>query len=153
MRYSFAVESTLGKLARLLRLVGFDTRLHTGRPDPQALDDLAHPGRLILTRTLRVYAELTPERAILLSADSSVDQLRELFVRLAIQRSELKPLTRCTLCNDALIEVSRHELADLVPDYVRQQHQIFRLCPVCRRVYWPGSHVARIKTRLNEWFQ
>jgi uncharacterized protein with PIN domain len=152
LRYSFVAESTLGKLARLLRLAGFDTLLQTGVPDPLILADMARSKRWILTRTRRVYACLATHRAILIMVNDPQDQLRGLFSRLAIQRQELKPLTRCTLCNHALVGAPPGELAAQVPDYVGRHHRVLRRCPGCLRIYWPGSHVSGMMARLNHWF-
>jgi uncharacterized protein with PIN domain len=127
--------------------------LHTGRPDPLVLADMAYPRRWILTRTRRVYTGLSPDRTVLVLVDDPEEQLRELFSRLGIQRRDLKPLTRCTLCNDALVEASPSELAGSIPDYVAQHQRVFRRCPGCRRLYWPGTHVSRMMARLDDWFR
>jgi uncharacterized protein with PIN domain len=152
LRFSFIAESTLGKLTKLLRMAGFDTRMIAGKPDPVILEKAAQPHRLILTRTRHVYSSLASGKALLLLANLPDQQIKELFSRLGIQRRELKPLTRCILCNDELVAISQEQVVGRLPDFTYQYHQQYRQCTTCGRLYWPGSHASRMSLRINAWF-
>jgi uncharacterized protein with PIN domain len=68
--------------------------------------------------------------------------------RFQLHRS-LRPFTRCLRCNEPLIAVSPDEVREEVPERVRESQKVYRRCPACRRVYWPGTHVERM-TALME---
>ncbi|MCP4745734.1 MAG: hypothetical protein GY874_06275 [Desulfobacteraceae bacterium] len=150
--FSFVAESTLGKLAKWLRLAGFDTLFDHQAPDSKQLVRLAASQRIILTRTQRVYRFLPAFQGILILHNKTTDQIRHVIDELEIQPWDLKPLTLCTLCNIQLKKQSKDTLARQVPDFIRQCHTSFLTCPQCNRTYWAGSHCKNIKTRMQSWF-
>ncbi|MEJ2070519.1 MAG: Mut7-C RNAse domain-containing protein [Syntrophobacterales bacterium] len=79
-----------------------------------------------------------------------LDQLAEVFRRLQFTRRDVAPLSRCGECNHLLTPVPRETALGLVPDHVFQTQAEFFQCPRCRRLYWPGSHHARIIDRLQQ---
>ena len=134
-------------------MAGFDAVLCAGVPDADEMIGQAQKQRIILTRTRRVYAKIPPDRAILILDDDPDDQVRGIFNRLGIKREELKPLARCTFCNEELVEADRDQFSGRMPDYVREQGCLFHQCPHCGRIYWPGSHASRMLARLDGLFR
>jgi uncharacterized protein with PIN domain len=131
------VDSTAGRLARWLRLLGFDTE-YAGVVGDSALARLARQsGRVIVTRSLRLAERLSPQ-AIHLGSERLPEQLRQVVGGVGGERR--LAFSRCTICNARLTEISKPSLAGRVPAYVYGHHEKFSACPVCGRYYWQGTH-------------
>lgn len=145
---SFAADRMLGRLARLLRLLGYDT-VYAPDMTPARLLEIAHvSGRVILTRG---NAEKRfPGGISLLSVRSEYvpEQLREVVKRFGLDtRSGL--WTRCTLCNGVIERVDKQQVEAEVKPRVFEVYDEFFRCADCRHVYWRGSHVERIRRNLE----
>lgn len=146
----FLVDQPLLGLAKWLRLCGLDAAVErfssygSDLPSPVA-------GRYLLTRQARYRHHQRPD-LLVLDANDPQDQLAEVFRRLKLTRRDLAPLSRCGECNDLLALTSREMALGLVPDHVFQTQKQFFQCPRCRRLYWPGSHHARIIAKLGQVF-
>jgi uncharacterized protein with PIN domain len=134
----FEAERTLGKLAKWLRLLGFDTRCEseTGR-------DENGRERILLTRTRRRWQRSGQRRCLLIEADSPFEQLREVIRALSIEPGDIQPFSRCIVCNTPIAAVEKSAVRDRVPDYVWETQEVFRQCRSCLRVYWSGTHTER----------
>jgi hypothetical protein len=150
--FQFVADATLGKLARHLRLAGFDTYLDLQPPQPERLSGMAGSDRILLTRSGKVRRALGATSLIFIQANDLPDQFRQVMTTLGLTPDDLRPLTRCALCNRMLDRLSKPEALGRVPDYVWQQYSEFKTCPQCRRVYWPGSHVQRWRDQTIRWF-
>jgi uncharacterized protein len=144
----FLVDRPLGGLAKWLRLAGLDAVLTSfstrGAPLPDPV-----PGNVLVTRQAGLH-RLHRDDLLVLEANHPEDQLAEVLRRLQISRGELAPLSRCGECNELLTPVPRETALGLVPDHVFHTQAEFFQCPRCQRVYWPGSHPARIAARLHD---
>ena len=150
---AFVAECTLGKLAKWLRLAGFDTLYDIKSPDFRRLARYASTqNRQVLSRTQRVISRLEAAQGLLIQFDAPIDQLRQVMRHFDIQRCDLRPLSRCSQCNYRLRAADQENLRAAVPDYTRQQHDKFLMCPECRRVYWPGTHGAKMLAFIEAWF-
>lgn len=144
----------LGRLARWLRVLGYDASYDPALSDRALVALAASEDRLLLTRDRHLLRELRPARALEVTHDAPLEQLRTLVTRL-----ELVPppelFTRCLLCNAPLVDVPPSAYATLVPPESRGLPGPVRQCPVCERVYWPGSHARRMRgalaLALPEW--
>ncbi|MDH3567835.1 MAG: Mut7-C RNAse domain-containing protein, partial [Desulfobacteraceae bacterium] len=92
----FAVENTLGKLAKWLRILGFDTFY---KPDLSAekLMDI-ETGRILLTRTTRIRGWNTSRKLIFITSDNPFEQVREVIGTLGITQKDARPFSRCVRC-------------------------------------------------------
>lgn len=147
----FACDAMLGRLARWLRFAGFDTTFLPDTPDPAVAGEARAEGRWLLTRDRRLAAAAGP-RVVLLRTRTVGEQVAELRVRLPLAACPERFLTRCSCCNDALVEVSREAVRNRVPPFVAMRASRFFSCPGCGRVYWPGTHPQRITRTLEAWF-
>ncbi len=137
----------LGRLARWLRALGYDT-LYPGQADDRALLRLARTeGRLLLTRD-RVLARVAAPLGCLIRSEGLDDQIREAVTRLGLAPPAGEWLTRCLDCNGALASLAPDAAAGRVPARVLATHAAFLACPGCGKVYWAGSHADRIVERL-----
>jgi len=152
MQPSFAVEKTMGRLAKWLRLMGFDTLLETDYPAGVFAGHIG-PGRVFLTRTRRALASHSASRTVFIHANGPMDQLAEVIHRTALRREDLRPFSRCLPCNEPIVAVAKEEIVRVVPDYVFESQGSFSRCPICGRVYWPGSHTTRSLEKIDMMFQ
>jgi hypothetical protein len=149
----FVADATLGKLARYLRLAGFDTLLDMHTPMAERLSALAHGHRTILTRSNEVRRRLGATfPLIFIHANEPSAQARQVVTELRLQPEQLRPMTRCSVCNHLLTRLSKVESLGQIPDYVWQKHTEFNGCPQCHRIYWPGSHALRWRDQMEQWF-
>ncbi len=138
----------LGSLARWLRFFGFDTTyLEPGVPDPVLADTASSEDRWLLTRD-RELSTVGP-RTLLVRSERLDDQLVEVLSRLALRPAAHLGQSRCGECNGVLQDVEREEVAGVLPPFVLATAPRFRRCIGCGRVYWPGTHGARILARMQ----
>ena len=139
-------DAMLGRLARWLRALGYDTQ-YDAALDDRALARLARAeGRILLTRD-RQLAAARGLRTILVDSDHLGGQLTQVLRALPPAQAGL--FGRCTACNGQLEEVDRASAESRVPEYVWETQSDFALCRGCGRVYWRGSHWAHIRKHLG----
>ena len=138
----------LGRLARWLRVLGYDTSCDPALDDAMLVRLAQQEGRILLTRDRHLLRELRPLEAHEVRQDDPLLQLHELVNALALPRPQAL-FTRCLLCNAALQLLSRAEALPLLPEGVRDLPGPVRQCPACERLYWDGSHVRRMRAALD----
>lgn len=144
----FVADGHLAKLARHLRMAGFDTLCDNDWDDDRIVQLAAVQRRTILTRDKAMLRRSDVERGYFVRAVESERQLGEVVARLQLE-SALMPFTRCRECNTVLEEVSRESVVERIPEKVRELYDRFKRCPGCERVYWEGSHFERMKGALE----
>jgi len=145
----FVADSMLGKLARYLRIMGYDTLYQRHYPD-QRLSELVREGRILLTRN-RATATLYSD-SILIDHDLVKDQLKVVDSTLRLARDQGRWFSRCLVCNSALSKVEGAVARENVPDFVFSKYpERILSCPTCKRFYWPGTHRERMVERLKDW--
>jgi hypothetical protein len=146
----FLADAMLGRLARWLRVLGFDTAYGDTLPDPALVRLAEAEDRLLLTRDRHLLRELRPVRALEIRGDAPLAQLREVVAALEIAPpAEL--FTRCLVCNAPLSPpLAEADAAPLLPPSAVGMPGPVRRCPGCGRVYWDGSHVRRMRRALEQ---
>ncbi|MET0026924.1 MAG: Mut7-C RNAse domain-containing protein [Candidatus Thiodiazotropha sp.] len=144
----FIADAHLGKLARLLRLVGFDTRFRNDAGDRALVDCSVAEQRVLLTRdrALLMHRELT--HGCYVHAIEPHRQLQEVVERFDLI-AQMAPFSRCTLCNGELAPVEPEQIADRLPNRVRHHYNEFWLCRDCGQIYWKGSHYRQLSARVE----
>jgi len=133
-------DAMLGRLAKWLRVLGFDTLYWRG--DDAGLVRLAlAENRLLLTRDTRLPPRLPPGRTLLIESDHYDEQLRQVIGRLGRPPHSGH---RCLRCNLLLETTDKAELRGRVPEFVWYRHERFARCPGCLRIYWEGTHFQRM---------
>lgn len=141
----FFCDTMLGRLAKWLRLLGFDTAYESEIDDWDLVRQGSLEDRVLLTRDREIMKRWQVVRgkvkASLIGADRIDDQLAE-----AITRFGLKPgaQARCPEDNSVLEALPREEAQGRVPPYVFETQHEYRACPVCGRVYWKATHWEKI---------
>lgn len=149
--HGFAAERTLGKLTKWLRLLGFDAIFELDVPDDFLFEALKRD-RILLTRTERVRDKYSYQRLIFIESNDPKEQLSHVIRELGIVEADIRPFSRCLRCNVEITEVEKDLVYGRVPDYIWETHDRFQNCPMCRRIYWPGSHTKRSMKTIREFF-
>lgn len=140
----FIADAHLGRLARDLRMLGFDV-LYSNRFADAEVERLAvNEGRIVLSRDRDLLMRKSIVRGCYLHATKVAQQLDEIFRRYGLTE-QVRPLSRCLLCNTHLAAVSREEVQDRIPPRSAACDDAFFLCEGCGRVYWNGSHARRMR--------
>jgi uncharacterized protein len=142
----FVVDVMLGRLARWLRRLGYDTDYANDRDDATLARIARAESRVLLTRD-RALAARRGLRALLIDSQILDEQLAQ--VRAAFPLPTALRCSRCSECNGLLAPATRAEVASRVPPYVLRTYAHFQVCPGCGRAYWPGTHRAGIECRLG----
>ena len=146
----FFVDQNLGSLTKWLRFLGFDVvQMKLTLEDSHSLPILRR-NNFIVTRQTAVPAKLNRPDLIVLTSDRTESQLAEICRRLNLSPETWVPLIRCSTCNKILQPIPPDQADGRVPDFTSQKHQQFFECPQCRRVFWEGSHQARIRRQLQK---
>ncbi len=141
----FIADAHLGKLARHLRLLGFDTLFFNDVGDDRLVELSVAERRILLTRdrALLMRRELT--HGCFVHAIDPDEQLAELLHRLDLFRA-VAPFTRCTVCNGRLLGVEKPQVLPLLPKRVAELYTEFWRCSDCAKIYWKGSHYRQLAT-------
>jgi uncharacterized protein with PIN domain len=145
----FLADRTTGKLARKLRALGFDVLYQGGGQLGEAAQVASSEGRWFLTRSRRLPEKGLEVRVIVVEAEDPRKQVREVLTKLKLELKEEKFFSRCLMCNEILLPASKEEVEGKVPDFIYRTYESFHVCPRCRRVYWPGTHLQRMRKDLS----
>ncbi len=143
----FLADTMLGRLATWLRLLGYDTAFRPELDDGGLARVARAEDRVLLTRDV----ELTRRRGLrseLIESDKVAEQLEQVVKRFGLHAREA--FSRCADCNMPLDEASKESVRRSVPPYVFQTQTRFRRCPQCERVYWRGTHWARMIAQMED---
>jgi len=143
----FVADVHLGKLARHLRMAGFDTQWSHDWGDDAIVRRSAAERRTILTRDKGMLRRSDVERGYFVRATESEAQLAEVVRALQLE-ALVAPFTRCRECNVPLEDIPKEAVDHRLPPKVRGFYEVFRHCPGCDRVYWEGTHLARMQRML-----
>lgn len=139
----FAADVMLGKTAKWLRILGFDT-FYDNRAGDHFLQDLCrNENRVLLTRDTRLQQSMPPESSYLVVQNLPRQQLEEINLIFGLTKFKLQP--RCSVCNGELVAIEKIQIREKVPPYVFSTQSIFSQCRQCQRIYWPGTHLKKIK--------
>jgi len=143
-------DAMLGKLAKWLRVLGFDVAYERSIEDQTLVRIAKIESRDILTRDRQLVQRRWGGsiRFIGIEDDHLSDQIQQVVRELG-RPPQKRVLSRCIRCNQALISFGRNEAEGRVPPYVYRTQKRFFQCPSCRRIYWRGSHQKRILLRLK----
>jgi uncharacterized protein len=143
-RTRFVADVHLGKLARLLRLLGFDTTYPTGFSDRDLVAASIRERRILLSRDVRLFMYKALSRGYRLRSTDPERQLEEVIEALSLRRA-IQPFTRCMSCNAKLRPLPRAAVKDRVPAAVFKRFRRFVRCAGCGRIYWRGTHFLRLE--------
>ena len=143
-------DGMLGRLARWLRMMGYDTAYDNRADDHELAHRSRLEGRILLTRDWELACRkgLT---TVFIKSQMLDEQVRQVVAQIGAPPES--PLQRCSVCNTPLEAAAAGQVTDRVPPYVLKAQQVFRICPGCGRVYWAGTHRDRILEQLKTFNQ
>ncbi len=145
----FIADVMLGRLSKWLRIIGYDTLYYSMIDDRELIMRSVEEDRLILTRDTRLIKWRIARKHLFVRNDNLKNQLRQVIFDLALDTTS-RLFTRCCECNGELIPLKKGDALGKVPEYVYQTQEKFSICVTCKRIYWKGTHYARIMEELKE---
>ncbi len=141
----------LGKLARWLRLLGYDAVYESGCDDTGLLRLASEEDRVLVTRDRDLHRKAIGANIAthLLEAGSLSDWLGSLHERYRINLILQTVSPRCSLCNSPLDAASRDIIIKTVPTRIQPTHSEFWHCPNCEKTYWQGTHWDNMRAFLT----
>ena len=150
----FIVDNNVGKLAKWLRIMGYDTIFFNGRDDSRMIATALAEDRVILTRDTQIMRRRLVTsgqlKAILIKGDQAEQQMHQVIDTLKLD-CHFRPFALCLECNQPLLERSKQQVKDLVPPYVFQTQSQYMECPACHRIYWRGTHWQAMTKKLEKF--
>ena len=141
----FLVDHMLGKLAKYLRMLGVDTVYFTQTDVSTLIEKAYQEKRIILSRNTKLkHIDGFPD-FVFINDDQPDKQLSEVLKYFKIHISHDQLFTRCLTCNQKLIVGNHEDVKGKVPPYILGIHKEFSLCPQCKKVYWEGTHLKKMK--------
>ncbi|MDQ7788027.1 MAG: Mut7-C RNAse domain-containing protein [Thermodesulfovibrionales bacterium] len=145
--FRFIADSMLGRLARWLRFLGFDTLYFAQISDRKLVSIAMEQERLILTRDTGMVQRKAVREHVLIHANNPADQLVEVVN--VLQLKDFSHFSRCVICNGLLARIpDKAEVKDSVPEFVFLTKWVFFRCIECGKLYWEGSHPKRFRENL-----
>ncbi|OYT52334.1 hypothetical protein B6U66_02280 [Candidatus Bathyarchaeota archaeon ex4484_135] len=147
----FLVDAMLGKLARWLRLLGYDAEYGRDASDDELLERARSEDRLLLTSDVELFRRALHSgvKAFLVKGSTEEERLAQLASKLGVKLEVDLKRSRCPKCNSPVVEVPKEAVRGLVPEGSWSRYDRFWRCTGCGQVYWQGSHWANIEAVLS----
>jgi len=146
-RLKFILTVDAQKLAKWLRLLGYDTKVIKAISLLNLIRMAQTEERVIVSRSKEVLNHPLNFDRIFIHSNSLDQQLQEMKPFLEYEEEYI--FLRCPEDNDLLYSISKEKVLALIPEKVGQLHDDFKICHKCGRVYWQGSHYHKIKQKLE----
>jgi hypothetical protein len=143
----FILDVHLGKLARKLRMIGFDAIYRNDLNDPEIISIASAEKRIILTRDIGILKHGAVAHGYFIRSQNIDKQIREVIHRFDLAGS-MKPWTRCIVCNGSIEPANKQKIEHLLKPKTRKFFNVFYKCSGCSKIYWEGSHFKRIKDQI-----
>ena len=148
----FIVDGMAGRLARWLRLAGFDTVFFSRTSTGHLVGVALREGRVILTRSRRLLLRRVLPPTLVLKSEFPFEQLRLVVLEMRLELDPGRFFTRCGFCNRILESAAPDEVSREIPPYVFRTQRLFYRCRECGRIYWAGTHQTSVLRRLKALF-
>lgn len=146
-RSAFVLDVHLGKLARLLRLLGFDVLYRNDYRDAEIVEISLREHRIILTRDRRLLYHKCITHGYFIRSDQPLTQAREVLARFQLEQA-VRPFHRCLLCNGEIEPVEKEQVLTQLAPKTARYYQAFYRCKGCGKVYWQGPHFQNLQRQL-----
>lgn len=147
---AFILDVHLGKLARMLRLLGFDTLYRNDYEDAQIVRIAAAEHRIVLTRDVQLLKANDVTHGCWIRSMTPERQLEEVIQRFDLA-SQFAAFHRCLSCNGTLRQTKKETVLHLLEPKTKKYYHDFFQCADCGQVYWKGSHYPRLKAKIARW--
>ena len=143
----FVVDAMFGRLARWLRMSGYDTIYDIDLKDGRLVAIAKKEERVVVTRDKEVYSRATKDglKATFISSLDFLEQLKQMIDEHGVIFRGTPELSRCPRCNEELFRVDKKDIKAKLPERVGDEYDEFWVCQGCGKVYWHGGHWKNIK--------
>ena len=148
----FIADVHLGRLARYLRLLGFDTCYRNDLEDDEIVDISVAEKRIVLTRDLQLLKNSRVTHGYYIRNKKPALQAREVMQRFDLA-DKVQPFHRCTECNGTIEQTAKKDVIHLLPPRTRDFYEDFYQCTDCKKVYWQGSHFKDMSAWIEKTIQ
>jgi uncharacterized protein len=145
----FVVDCMLGKCAKWLRILGFDTLFFSKAEDDRLIRIAREQDRILLTRDTGIVEKAKQIKVLFIQSEHWKSQVRQVLDELDIKK-QVRPYSRCIECNAVLKPLSKKQAKNLVAPFVYERSDSFALCPKCGRVFWPGTHHSDMNFKIED---
>jgi len=149
MNHRFIADVHLGKLARLLRMLGFDVVYDNAFTNAELISIAIEQNRILLSRN-EAFGKDNSFQSFLIIDEEPDLQLTQVIKHFELKK-DLAPFTRCIVCNGLLQSISKEEIKDKLLANAFQYFNEFCQCSNCGRIYWKGSHYERMKKLVEKF--
>lgn len=146
---NFICDDNLGKLAKYLRILGFDTAFDENIDDTLLLRTASSEQRFVLSRDHKLTSRTVPYGIMILDKDDPLDQLLDVIKSLELRIDPDALFNRCSRCNRLCRIVAKEDIGQEVFPFILKTHDIIKQCPACSRFYWKGSHYKALLRKLE----
>lgn len=146
----FFCDDNLGKLAKWLRILGYDTRFQLDIEDGELVSVALKENRIILSRDTKLSRFKIKDIYLLIQSEKPLEQLKQVLDYFKLQIDKNLLFSRCLVCNQVLQKVEKEKIRDRLYPYVYQTQEDFVYCSVCNRIYWAATHVERMTKKLSK---
>lgn len=153
METRFTADNNVGKLARWMRMMGYDTALFKEKDDRQMIRTALAENRVVLSKDAKFMKRRLVTngtlKAVLVKEDDPKLQVQEVIRALNLD-CHFRPFSLCLECNAALLARDKRAVRDLVPPHVFRTQTRYWECPACHRIYWKGTHWRAMARKLAD---
>ncbi|EFL51711.1 protein of unknown function DUF82 [Solidesulfovibrio fructosivorans JJ]] len=145
----FVADANVGRLATLLRLLGYDAVYDRDMEDGELARIAAEEGRIALSRDVSCLKRSKIMYGRLIRANDPQEQLRDILRAFGLT-PPYGAFTRCLRCNRELAPVDKKDILDRLLPKTKRYYEKFSMCPECGRIYWAGSHYEHMRGWIRE---
>jgi uncharacterized protein with PIN domain len=146
---AFICDVHLGRVARILRILGFDTLYHNDYSDHEIVTIASSDHRIVLTRDRGLLKHSAVTHGYCVRSTEWREQTHEIIERFDLRKAAA-PFTRCAVCNGIIARVEKNEIIGLLEDQTKQCYEAFSRCRSCGKIYWEGSHFVKLRELVGE---
>lgn len=146
----FILDVHLGKLARLMRLFGFDTLYRNDYHDSEIVNLSVSQKRIVLTHDRALLHARVIIYGYWIRSMNAVEQLSEVIKRFDLKDS-IVPFRMCLVCNGLLQFVDKEKVVDKLEPKTKLYYDTFFRCIDCGRIFWKGSHFEKLEAVVKRF--
>jgi len=144
----FIIDVQLGKLARLLRMLGFDTLYRNDYSDAEIIRISSREKRIIITRDKGILKNRSVTHGYWIRTASAESQVKEVLHRFDLIE-QIRPFQRCIVCNGEISHIDKAEIIEELLPKTARYYDVFNRCVDCKKIYWKGSHYQKMEAWIE----
>lgn len=149
---TFVVDCMLGKLAKWLKILGFDAAFFSKIEDDALLEIATKENRILLTRDAGLIDKSKENKSLFIESENWRTQVEQVLDEFDLWK-DVKPNSRCIECNVRIKDLPREKAKNLVTPFVFENADTFALCPDCGRVFWRGTHLKDMEIKIDDFLK